>query len=49
MTTVVIVLTEDGLYEAAFTDSEINFEVLRRGENDTKIDKVESEMEAISE
>ena len=50
MTRVVIVLDEGGCFQSLLTDSEINAEVLRRGEgdNDNKIDSAEQELEEVT-
>ena len=50
MTRVVIILDEAGYFQSVLTDSEINAEVLRRGEgdNDNKIDSAEQELEEVT-
>ena len=47
MTQLFVILTEDGVYDSAYADTEVELKVLKRGQDDAKIDQVESEMEPI--
>ena len=47
MTQVVIIINEDGSYDSAYSDSEIDFKVLKRGSDDAIIDKTEETLEEI--
>jgi hypothetical protein len=49
MTNVVLVLSEEGAFETALSDSEINLRVLRRGTHDNEIDSAESTLEEITQ
>lgn len=47
MTKVVIIIGIEGQYENVYADSEVNIEVLKRGEDDRKIDVTEQELEEV--
>jgi hypothetical protein len=47
MTTIIIVLDEEGVFQQALTDSEVNFKVLTKGKDDAAIDQAEAELDVI--
>lgn len=47
MLKVAIILKDDGTYDMAYADSEVEVTVLRRGQDDNQIDKVESDLEPV--
>lgn len=47
MTKIVIVLKDDGTYDTAYADVEVDVSVLRRGENDREIDAAENALEEV--
>jgi hypothetical protein len=49
MTKIVVILGQNGEYESVFSNDEIILEVLKRGENDSQIDKAENNMEQVNE
>lgn len=49
MTRVVVIIDENGLYQATYTDTEISCSVFKRGEHDIQIEKAESELEQVEE
>jgi hypothetical protein len=49
MTKIVIVLDSDGKYEFCLTDTEISLQILKKGEDDNRIDEAESILELSDE
>lgn len=47
MTKVVIVLGENGEFVEAYSDSEVDFELLQKGKDDNRIEVIESTLEPL--
>jgi hypothetical protein len=47
MTKIIIIIDENGTFENALSDTEVELQVLQRGTDDSKIDTAESDLEVI--